>query len=92
MKAARGNAFLDLSTSVELINGMSCAEERWYLIYCRYNYTYQLAMVLSGPLVNDEETATGVETVNHGGQKAISHERSTYTDLCFAIRKTDATC
>lgn len=44
------------------------------------------------PLVNDEETATGVETVNHGGQKAISHERSTYTDLCFAIRKTDATC
>ena len=59
MKAARGNAFLDLSASVELINGMSCAEERWYLIYCRYSDRYGVATVLSGRSLTAKERQAG---------------------------------
>lgn len=89
MKAARGNAFLDLSTSVELINGMSCAEERWYLIYCRYNYTYQLAMVLSGRSLTTKKQQRGSKRWTMGDKRRFpTSARPTQIFALLSVKPT----
>ena len=53
------------------LTGMSCAEERWYLIYCRYSDRYGVATVLSVRSLTAKPASRGSKRREpHWGTKA----------------------